>query len=344
MNIQRYTYGTILFIAIVFILKIGKSVLMPITLAFIGWFIIKEIIFYIDKLKFKGRSLPKFLQNGIALTIVSATFILFSFVLTKNADLLQDKIPDYQSNILQMINDLHLPVKLDYKKWLNDILATFDISIFIKYGINSITSIFSNIVLIILYIIFIFLESSTFTTKIQKLYANSRDLSSANEIIGKINHSLSQYITLKTFTSFLTGLLSYIVLTIVGVDFAFFWAYLIFLLNYIPTIGSLVATVFPVIIALVQFGTWQQPTIVLIAVGGIQTFVGNFLEPKLMGNSLNVSPLVVLISLAVGSWIWGVVGMIISVPIIIMLVIICSKFKSLKWIAILLSEKGELPN
>ena len=81
----------------------------------------------------------------------------------------------------------------------------------------------------------------------------------------------------------------------------------------------------------------------LVAVGAIQVLVGNFLEPKLMGNSLNVSPLVVLISLAFWGWLWGVVGMIISVPITIMIIIVCTQFKDLRWIAILLSSDGELP-
>ena len=138
--------------------------------------------------------------------------------------------------------------------------------------------------------------------------------------------------------------MSYIVLSIIGVDFAIFWAYLIFLLNFIPTIGSLIATIFPVLLAFAQFGTWIQPSLVLILVSSIQVLVGNILEPRLMGNSLNVSPLVVLVSLAFWGWLWGVVGMIISVPITIMLIIVCSQFDNLRWIAIVLSRKGDLPS
>ena len=124
--------------------------------------------------------------------------------------------------------------------------------------------------------------------------------------------------------------------------FAFFWAFLIFILNYIPTIGYLIATLFPALISLLQFGTFINPMIVLVAIGSIQFLVGNVIEPKLMGNSLNVSPLVVLISLAFWGTIWGVTGMILSVTITIMIIISCSQFKSTKWIAILLSENGNI--
>jgi predicted PurR-regulated permease PerM len=142
--------------------------------------------------------------------------------------------------------------------------------------------------------------------------------------------------------SFITGLASYLILWIIGIDFAFFWAFLIFLLNYIPTVGSLIGTVFPALIALLQFDSMRPAVLVLVLVGIVQVLVGNLLEPKLMGNSLNVSPLVVLLSLTLWGSLWGVVGMILSVPITVMMVIVFAQFESTKSVAILLSEKGNV--
>ena len=126
-------------------------------------------------------------------------------------------------------------------------------------------------------------------------------------ILRKIEDSISNYLRLKTYVSLLTGVLSYFVLLLVGVDGAPFWAFLIFLLNYIPTIGSLVAT-----------------------------------EPKVFGKSLNLSPLVTILSLAVWGEIWGITGMILSVPITVIMIIIFSQFDKTKNIAILLSESGNV--
>ncbi len=343
MNIQKYTYATLIFIAGVFILYMGKTILMPLVLAFIAWFIIKEILFVLNKIQIKGKSMPLFIQKLLASVLVVGTFVVFSSILMSSADGLQAKIPEYQENLNTFIKNAHLPISLDYKVWLEKIAEQFDLSNTLKVAVSSVSSIFSNAILILLYLLFILIEAGSFKDKIAKIYPIKKDKDNVDAILEAINKSMSSYISLKTLTSATTGFLSYVVLEIVGVDFAFFWAYLIFLLNFVPTIGSMIATVFPVLLAFLQFGTWVQPAIVLAAVGGIQVLVGNILEPKLMGNSLNVSPLVVLISLAFWGWLWGVVGMIISVPITIMIIIVCTQFKDLRWIGVILSSNGSLP-
>ena len=147
---------------------------------------------------------------------------------------------------------------------------------------------------------------------------------------------------LKTFVSLLTGLLSYFALLSIGVEAPVFWAFLIFLLNYIPTIGSLIATSFPALFALLQFGELGPFLWVLGVVGAIQVIIGNIVEPKVMGNSLNISSLVVLLALAIWGSLWGIIGMILSVPITVIMVIIFAEFKATRPIAVLLSEKGIL--
>jgi predicted PurR-regulated permease PerM len=173
-------------------------------------------------------------------------------------------------------------------------------------------------------------------------YGDDTRRTKALTILNKIDYSLGKYVTLKSAISLVTGALSYFALEIIGVDFAFFWAFLIFLLNFIPNIGSLVATLFPALIAGLQFGDLEQPLLVLVSVGAIQLLVGNFLEPRLMGDSLNISSLVVILGLAFWGALWGIVGMFLSVPIMVMLVIILSQFQSTRGVAILLSDKGDI--
>ena len=151
------------------------------------------------------------------------------------------------------------------------------------------------------------------------------------------------YFKVKITVSVITAFLSYLLMTFIGLDFAVLWAFLIFLLNFIPNIGSLIATLFPAALALIQFENTIAPFLaVLIGVGLIQVIVGNLIEPRMMGSSLNISSLVVILSLSIWGALWGITGMILCVPITVIMMIIFAEFDSTKPIAVLLSENGEL--
>ena len=124
-------------------------------------------------------------------------------------------------------------------------------------------------------------------------------------MLARIRKDVRLYIGIKVLTSATTGLLSYMVLSWIGVDFASFWAVLIFFLNFIPTIGSIIATLFPSALALVQFDTFAPFFIVVVSITAIQLLIGSFIDPKLMGNKLNLSPLVILLSLSLWGAVWA---------------------------------------
>ncbi len=140
--------------------------------------------------------------------------------------------------------------------------------------------------------------------------------------------------------SLLTGAISYAVLKALGVDFAETWALMIFLLNYIPSIGSVLGVLFPALLALVQFDTLWQFLIISVLLAGTHIVIGNIIEPNLMGRTLNLSPFVVIASLAFWGMIWGIVGAFLSVPLTTTFVIACSHIRALRWVAILLCANG----
>ncbi len=140
----------------------------------------------------------------------------------------------------------------------------------------------------------------------------------------------------------LTSATSYAVLKTIGVDFAETWALIIFLLNYIPSIGAIIGVVFPALLALIQFDTFWQFLLITALLAGTQLIIGNILEPSLMGRTLNLSPFVVIASLAFWAMIWGIVGAFLSVPLTTALIIVCSHIPSLRWVAILLSADGRI--
>ena len=159
---------------------------------------------------------------------------------------------------------------------------------------------------------------------------------------------MEQYLWVQTALSIITTALTYVTLLAVGLDNALFWAFVIFVLNYIPTIGSIVAAILPALFAIAQ-PTWPSwmPTdpmwsalIVFLAVSVWQFAIGNFMGPRMTGSSLNISALVVLLSLAVWGALWGLTGMFLSAPLTVLIMIVLAQIPGARWIAILLSEDG----
>jgi len=195
---------------------------------------------------------------------------------------------------------------------------------------------------ILIYVVFLLLEQGNFVGKIASLANDEEKEKRVRLLIRKINEDVKKYISIKMLTSTATGILSYIFMKVVGVDFAEFWALLIFLLNFIPTIGSIVATIFPALITLVQFESYMPFFMVLGGVTAIQVCIGNILEPRLMGNSLNLSPLIILLNLSFWGMIWGIPGMFLCVPFLVISMIVFSHIPQTRPIAIILSRDGRI--
>ncbi|MEM1003508.1 MAG: AI-2E family transporter, partial [Bacteroidota bacterium] len=190
--------------------------------------------------------------------------------------------------------------------------------------------------------VFLFSEEASLSEKIKKLFDSTEKYEKVSAILSRINDTFSDYIRLKTYLSLLTGFVGYVFLSVMGVDAAFFWAFLMFALNYIPTVGSLIATLFPAFFSLIQFGDVKPFVIILVGLGIVEWFIGNVLEPKLMGKSLNLSPLVTILALVIWGQIWGITGMLLSTPITVVMLIVFSQFSSTRGVAILLSENGDV--
>lgn len=342
MSLRNLTYSILLVIFIVIILVVGKDLLIPLFLALIFWFLIKEIRAQIKKIPVIGSKMPNWL---LSLSAIGLIFILAAFVidiLLINIQSLTQNLNTYEKNIEVLNQELIAKFDINMRTLWTKYVGEFNFSSVIKDIVNSITSMFSNTFMIVLYVMFLMFEEQLFPNKLRAIYKNEGEFETVQKTLKRVNRTISKYITLKTLVSLITGVCSYIALYFLGIDSPVFWAFLIFLLNFIPTIGSLIATLFPSIIAILQTGDFQLFLMVLLIVGAIQVLVGNIIEPRVMGNSLNVSTLVVFMSLTFWGTIWGITGMVLSVPITVILIILFSQFDSTKNLAILLSEKGNI--
>jgi len=314
---------------------------MPFILALFIWLLIKEIKKAMNKIGFVRRKFPSWLLSVIASVFM---FLVLGFVtelLVYNIKALSHSSASYAANLDKMANMINDTFDINLRSLLGDYATDLDFAFILSTVVNSLTDILGNAFLIALYVLFLLIEESIFSAKLKAIFPESDRFERVDGIVRKIENAVTDYIGLKTLVSLITGVLSYIVLLILGIDSPVFWAFLIFLLNFIPTIGSLIATLFPAIYALLQFGELTPFVLVLVLVGLVQIIVGNILEPKIMGNALNISSLVAILSLSFWGWLWGITGMILSIPITVMIVIVFAQFPGTRPIAILLSGKGK---
>lgn len=339
---QRLTATVVTIAAIIAFLVVGKSLLVPFAIALIIWYIIDAIALKIRRVSIRGIRPFEHLSLLLALIVV---VLLFSGIVQMIGDTVEQvriAAPDYQDNvakILQRFSSLTgLEVAPAIAHWANDLNLGGIIGSFAA----AIMGLAGNAGLVAIYVAFLLLEQRYFGVKLRIMFPNDARRRKVNQMLDAIQIQIRQYVYIKTMVSALTGIVSYAILLWVGVDYAPFWALLIFMLNYIPTIGSMIAVLLPTVLSLVQFDTFGPFVTLLVSLGTLQILIGNFLEPRLMGSSLNLSPLVVILALSLWGQMWGVTGMFLSVPITVIGMIVLANFPQTRAIAVAMSQNGRL--
>jgi len=343
MDSAKKIYTLLIVIILVVILIYAQSIIIPFILAILFWFLIRVIKKILSKAKFIQKW-PRWLLTVISSVLLLGFLLLSVQMISKNIQQLSNTLPVYEANVTKITNTINERFNIDLFSMMSDYAKDMNFGGILSSIFSALTGLFGSAFTVLLYLVFLLLEEPIFPKKLKAMYPDKERYKHINELVDKIDRSIGNYVALKTVTSLLTGFLSYFALLFIGIDAPLFWAFLIFVLNFIPTIGSLIATIFPTIFAILQFGEFTPGFLVLAIIGSIQLVVGNLVEPKLMGNTLNISPLVVFLTLAIWGVMWGITGMLLSVPITVILIIILSEFPGTKPIAILLSQRGKLNN
>ena len=282
----------------------------------------------------------KKLPRGLAIAIVLSVILSFVYLVVI---LIGDSISSFNANKdiyvqqldtqLQPIIDRLTSVGI-HTEGINvqTIFEKTDVMSLITRVIGGVGVIFGDFFIIFLSVIFILAEAAGFPSKFARAFSNTQDkMVHFNHVLSKIRH----YLAIKTASSLLTGVLISILLVFIGVDYPFLWGMLAFLLNYIPNIGSLISAIPALILALVQLGpmglVWTA-----VSYFAINNLVGNYLEPKFMGKMLGLSAFVVFLSLIIWGYIFGSVGMFLSVPLTMTIKIALDTNEKTRWLGILL--------
>lgn len=317
-------------------IKSASEIVVPFLLSLFIAIILSPSYNYFNK---KG------LPSALSLTLVMSIFIIFLLLVAK---LIGSSVQEFSSNIstyeqqlsrsLDKLFEISIGMGFELpKSELSSIIDPKQIMQLSSGIVQGIGSMFTNGFVIILSVIFMLLESGHFTQKIA-FASGDRGI---KEDIDKIVNKIKRYMVLKAIISLFTALFIYVALLIIGTDYAFLWAVLAFMLNFIPNIGSIIAAIPVVLLTLVQLGSISALIVGLLYIV-VNVVIGSVIEPRVMGRGLGLSTLVVFLSLIFWGWLLGIVGMLLSIPLTMMAKIIFDSNKDTRFIAIMLGSADNL--
>ncbi|MCB2107267.1 MAG: AI-2E family transporter [Rhodobacteraceae bacterium] len=330
----------------IYLLVVGQDILMPLVLAVFIAYLIIALSHAIQRISAGTLKLP----GWVALTLSVLAFVLVIALVVQliagNIRAVVAAAPEYQDRLQDLLGRVNAFVAKaagqEQPLTFTSLLDQIDLRAVVGRFADAFQSIAGNTFQIFAYVFFLLLENRTFDRKMKAMFPDTDHERSVRKTLNQIGGRIETYVLIKTFISLLTGGASYIVLKIAGVDFAAFWSLLIFVLNFIPYIGSPIGMLFPTVLALLQFGSPVTAAVVLGCLIAVQAVVENLLEPRLMGSSLNLSPVFMILSLSIWGAIWGITGMILAVPMMVMIMIVLAQFPATRGFAVAMSETGEI--
>ncbi len=284
----------------------------------------------------KGLALP----SAIILSIIM--FGGSVWVVSANGAGFVGQIRDYAPRLNEVIAKVASLVGVKVAPTIGDLIDQLDPSKYAGAAAQALQNFASNAILVLIYLGFIIASRRGFSRKIVALYPHHAERDGAMQLFQRIRNGIEQYLWIQTVTGLMIAALAWVVMLLLRLDNAMFWAFLIFVAAYIPIIGGAIGCILPPLFALVQFPDSFWPALILFGALELIFFVvGNVIYPRMQGDSLNIDPTVVLLSLALWGALWGVTGMFLSTPLTVALMLIMAQFDGTRWIAILLSEDGD---
>ncbi|HZZ76921.1 MAG TPA: AI-2E family transporter [Gemmataceae bacterium] len=365
------TYTLVIFVLSIHLLREFREMLQPLFVALFLGFLVNPIHGWLIR-----RGIPSLVAYGIILVLVCLGLVAFGSIMYANvAELARDKqkLQRYEDQLGTMIKKVAAQLPINRRDDAEEKKAERDMRNSVVGFVGTITDpierrapsepiwrgilsperLISPVVaavgqlrdslawaaLVFLFVLFLIAEKVTFPRRLELAFGDVQG-DRILAVIESINQAISQYIAVKTLVSVLAGILTYAVLAFFGVELAASWALLVFLLNYIPYVGSLIACTLPIVLSFLQFPDelWK-PIMVTILLIGIQQGIGNWIEPRMAGQRLDVSPLLIVLSLTFWWTVWGIFGAILAVPLLVIVRIILDNIPETKPIATLISNR-----
>jgi predicted PurR-regulated permease PerM len=346
---QKWITASLILIAVVVLLlalRTWADFFIPLAFSALFWYLIVLLTNHFQKIKFAGKQMPYGWALGLG--ILSFFFIIWIMVAVTVSSIgsFFEELPYIQQQLLVSAEETTKTVSEITKLKMPDLAAALSRIDF--YGlIKGLFDVFGSLVnwatFLGSYMLFLLIQYRFFPKKIDSIF--EKDPTKAmlvKRMIRNIDINLRKYINVGIIINSITSVFVYVTLILFGVDYAAMWAILAFVLSFIPFIGSIIAPIMPALYAWAQFGSFDMGLMVGLIQGAIQFISGNIVTPRMMGKTVNLSSFVLVTGIFFSSHIWGFAGAFLVTPILVVLVIIFAHFRSTLWVAVLLSEQGDI--
>lgn len=340
-RLQNWFLGVIAFAVVLFLLVQARFLLISLAIAIILFSLTSDATNSIARLRIGSFGITRWLASIFAVLLIASGLLMLSFVILSQINTVLSTTLAYTEQAQIAVAEMFSWMGEDVSQSILATIRSIDISAYLRTAAGQAGNILQATVLIILFVGFLFAERVWFGTKLTNLMGGDEEQARRiGEIIGSIMRRVNYYLLVKTLVSAVTGLMVYVAMRLFKLEFAEAMGILTFVLNYIPNIGSIVATALVALVTYVQSGDTALTLLVFAVTGVIQFVNGNIIDPTLMGHALRLSSFGIIISLAFWGAVWGVPGLFLSVPIMVAIMIVCSHIPALRPVAILLSREG----
>ncbi|MCT8158873.1 AI-2E family transporter [Pseudoruegeria sp. SHC-113] len=325
-------------------LNVAAGIVIPIILGGLVAFLLNALATSAKKIPVIGPLCPFWLRMSVSFLLTFAVLLVFAALLARNVEQVARDASSYGEAFSNMLNSL--AARFGYEAdvtWhsLQDLFAgRINMQDTVRYGVGAITNAIVYVFLIFIYALFFLLEARYFDIKMERIFRTADTRRRAQFIMHQMIEKVGDYMALKTLVNVMLGAICFAILFLFGIDYAAFWAILTGAFNYIPYVGSLVAVLLPVFVSVGQYESMDTTLSLAACLIVAQNIVGYYIEPRLLGKQLNMSPLVIMISLAAWGAMWGIAGAILSVPLTSMMIILFAAFPGTRPLAVMLSEDG----
>lgn len=344
---QACLLGFLALVLFIYVCKVAKGVMIPFVIAFFLWYLINAVarVLGVPRI-WGGRPMPRGLRTAVAVALLSVLVLVVGSLVRDNIDQVVHEAPKFQASFEKMLADgaerFGVEQAPSFAELVNLAKKHLDIGEVMSGFAALLTSLASRTVIIVVFIGLLLYEQQFFAYKMRRMVRGRGAAAQWHRVFRVIDVKIQRYVGVKAFVSAIDSFLTFVILSFFRVDFAVFWGIMAFFLHFIPYAGSFVAISMPVLIALIQFGDLGTTLMVFAALCTSHAFLGHILDPYLMGNNLNLSPIFIISNLAMWGMIWGVPGMFLAIPILALASITLAQFRTTRPLAVLLSKTGEL--
>ncbi|MBS1303496.1 AI-2E family transporter [Loktanella sp. SALINAS62] len=339
-RVQTAALVIIAFAVVLFLLVQARFILISLASAIIVFSLTSDVINFIARLRVGPFRIPNWLASLAAVLLIATALLTLTSIVVAQVNTVLITMLAYAERAPDAIAALFAWAGDDVEAAVRNSVSSIEVSAYLRGAAGGATSLTQATVLVILFVGFLFAERVWFQTKLLNFTGDPVQARRVGRIIASIIRRVNYYLLVKTIISLATGVMTYALARAFGLEIAVPLGIMTFVLNFIPNIGSIIATGLVVLAAYIQLGDPWMTALIFVIAGTIQFVNGSIIDPMLMGRALRLSSFGILLSLAFWGAVWGVPGMFLSVPIMVMLLVVCSHVAALRPFAILLSREG----